>query len=200
MKPTVKIVEILLEELAEHNGAFVAIYTRTMQPYLNYDRPIDCPKDQKFSHVLMQLRWDGVFGFPGGKVDPGETLRQACVREAKEEIGVDFKEEQLIPVCSHKQEGGSFAAHLYAVEVTPEEMQDAIKRSWTAQDADAEVCGVIAPRVSLYGLNQGKGIISFVKATPMSFSARHELVLVLERLQLLSAEEMKLLRAALSAE
>lgn len=199
MADAINIVEIKAEEVLERNGAFVAIYCRTVQPYLNYDRPIDCPKDQMFAHVLMQLRWDCLFGFPGGKVDPGETLRQACVRETMEEIGVAVTEEQLVHVCSHKKEGGNFAAHLYAVEVDPATLQAAIKSSLSAQDADAEVCGVIAPRISLYGTEQGKGIGAFIKNTPMSFSARHEMLLVLERLQLLDAGEMIKLRSFLAA-
>lgn len=31
---------------------------------------------------------DGLFSLPGGRVEPGETLREAAVREVMEEVGV----------------------------------------------------------------------------------------------------------------
>jgi hypothetical protein len=72
-----------------------------------------------------------------------------------------------------------------------------VKSSWTAQDAAAEVCGVITIRVSLNSPDSGRGLLQFISHTPMSFSARHELILILERLSLLSQEELKSLRTAI---
>lgn len=40
------------------------------------------------NHVtLLQLRFDGIFGFPGGLVDAGEDLEVAMNREFDEEVG-----------------------------------------------------------------------------------------------------------------
>lgn len=38
---------------------------------------------------------DGLLNLPAGHIDPGETPREAIVREAKEEIGVDINPDDL---------------------------------------------------------------------------------------------------------
>lgn len=56
----------------------------------------------KESRVLAAQRGYGDFRgsweFPGGKLEPDETAQEACVREVREELGVEIAE--LEPLCT----------------------------------------------------------------------------------------------------
>ena len=72
----------------------------------------------------------GLWEFPGGKVDPGETPEFALIRELQEELGIDVTENCLAPFtfASHRYEDFHLLMPLYVCRVwdgmvTPREGQ-----------------------------------------------------------------------------
>lgn len=63
--------------------------------------------------ILMVSRKNGKYGLPGGKVEEGETLKEACVREVQEEIGMLVEKESLQLLYSSWCSG--YLCHTYGI-------------------------------------------------------------------------------------
>lgn len=60
----------------------------------------------------------GLWKFPGGKIEPGETPERALVRELAEELAITVSEDSLEPItfASHAYESFHLFMPLYAVK------------------------------------------------------------------------------------
>jgi 8-oxo-dGTP pyrophosphatase MutT (NUDIX family) len=134
--------------VAEQNSVFIAYFTK---PSHIYQKNPDCRSwgdDAWFAKVALlgvMVRWDGSFGFVGGKVDPGETLIEAAKRESWEEINHKPEDGDLKLVCSHSMVHGNFKqnTHLYACEVTPEKLYDIRRKSGESIHGQVESAGFV---------------------------------------------------------
>lgn len=70
--------------------------------------------------VLLNFRRDQCFGFIGGKVDEGETLREALNREVMEEINFDITGYTIKHMASYLD--GDFGIHSYHMHISIQEM------------------------------------------------------------------------------
>lgn len=51
--------------------------------------------------ILLERRCDnGFWGLPGGRIEPGESIEQTAVREAREETGLEIEVTRLLGVYS----------------------------------------------------------------------------------------------------
>ena len=78
----------------------------------------------KDGKVMMTKREDfEVWCLPGGHTDPGESVAETAVREAKEEIGLDVKLTRFVGV--YTRVGGEYTIHLnlFAAQVVGGEIK-----------------------------------------------------------------------------
>ncbi len=99
------------------------------------DAPLPSPPDKilyvaaaalvdREGRVLLAQRPEGkslagLWEFPGGKIEQGETPEAALVRELKEELGIDTRESCLAPLAfaSHRYETFHLFMPLYVCRV-----------------------------------------------------------------------------------
>lgn len=90
----------------------------------------------------MQMRFDGLLGFPGGLVDPGEHPLESANREMVEEIGLDLNILKLSDsdhVVSFVNKDKNLVLHFYGKEITLSQFQEIELGNLKAPDYGSEV-------------------------------------------------------------
>jgi A/G-specific adenine glycosylase len=85
----------------------------------------------------------GMWEFPGGRVEPGETLPQALAREFKEEVGLDVDVGEKLAVIKHAYTRFRVTLHAFSVRPRagrPESLQVAETRWAKPEELSALAC------------------------------------------------------------
>lgn len=92
----------------------------------------------------------GFWSIPGGKLEPGESLVEACQREIKEETGLDVEATTIVAVVERRIEGYHYVIIDYLALLTNREVTEPI-----AQSDAAEAKWVSFDHISNYALVEG---------------------------------------------
>lgn len=101
---------------------------------------------EKEGHFLVALRpmgdkHGGLWEFPGGKVEPGESQQECLKREIAEELGISIEVQDLRIVSSHEDETVRIELHSYRARLLsgePEPREHAALR-WIAPPHFCEI-------------------------------------------------------------
>ncbi|KAL4226962.1 ITP binding [Mactra antiquata] len=141
--------------------------------------------------ILMQMRFDGILGFPGGLVDPGEDPVLGLNREMHEEIGLDLEKFSFTDenhVITFLNEEKKLILHFYIKQVNIDELKSIEMASMQAVEHGIEALGCIRPPLYTMGDNL-RGLPLFL-CNQFAGNAREELLIGLYNTKLLTREEI----------
>lgn len=115
---------------------FVLIYCKNSIPNKKY---LGKEIVEKIPTVLSLARHDGYNGFVGGKVDEGETLLEALLRESVEEIGYNLDIKRIISLATFADDNCNI--HSFKYEIDFNEIETIINKIINAEHFGIEICG-----------------------------------------------------------
>ncbi|MFV0513837.1 MAG: NUDIX hydrolase [Jhaorihella sp.] len=128
----------------------------------------------KDGHVLLARRSNmpdaGLWGFPGGHVEPGETAMEAAVRELFEETGVRARPLEYLTNIDvlHREGDGTLSVHFLLAAVLCEH------RGGTPQAADdvSDAAWIPCPRVRAGALPMSERVDTVLELAEARLQAR----------------------------
>ncbi|XP_071178544.1 U8 snoRNA-decapping enzyme-like [Mytilus edulis] len=142
--------------------------------------------------IMMQMRFDGLIGFPGGLVDPGENPLDGVNRELEEEIGLDLCKHKLQDsdqVVSFVNKRKNLVLHFYGKEVTVNDFSEIEMKTLSAPDYGNETLGMIRPPLYTMG-DRYRGLPAFL-SNSYAGNSRQELLIGLQHFKILEQDEIE---------
>lgn len=163
------------------NGAFVAM-TAKSKLYEYYGDPSVDP-NQIVDVVIAVHRWDGLQGLIGGFCDGDETLQQTAVREVKEEINLDIKESQLVPLATH--ELNRVVVHAFHVDLGYKDVKELVQMMSQMVQSEHLIAEGTPIMIHLKTYDKwGKGLKRTLSSNTLASAVKEELEILLEKLQI----------------
>ncbi len=90
---------------------------------------------EKDGRILIQKRPAGglladLWEFPGGKVEPGESLTASLRREIREELGVEVEDVRCLTTVRHAYTRFQVTLHAYACRIRDQDFRPGPRRRW----------------------------------------------------------------------
>ncbi|MEQ1531761.1 MAG: NUDIX hydrolase, partial [Methylococcales bacterium] len=96
----------------------------------------------------------GLWSIPGGKLEAGESLAEACRREIKEETGLDTQVKNIVAIVERRLEGFHYVIIDFLAELTNQTAEQP-----RAQTDVSEACWIAVNQLSRYHLVPGLAAI-----------------------------------------
>ncbi|XP_071530007.1 U8 snoRNA-decapping enzyme-like [Panulirus ornatus] len=141
--------------------------------------------------VMMHLRFDGTFGFPGGLIKPGEDVVDGLNREMAEEIGWSLTDHPVTWTdyySTQVEHSKKMILHFFITRVTFDQFTSLERNCPLALEYGIEVFGTV--RVPLYTMrNMYSGLPAFLNNKFIG-TAKQQLLLAMYHTNILTEAEI----------
>ena len=140
--------------------------------------------------IMLQHRFDGMLGFPGGLVTPGEDITDGLNRELQEEIGLEPADFLSDSNYFKTWVSSSHVSHIYIKKYSEMRLKKMEENALHSQDWGGENLGIM--RVPVHYLKSSSRELPFVRFLQHNFvaNAKEQLIECLVSCNIFKKDEM----------
>eukprot|EP00744_Colponema_vietnamica_P006416 GILI01009330.1.p1 GENE.GILI01009330.1~~GILI01009330.1.p1 ORF type:complete len:220 (+),score=71.74 GILI01009330.1:77-736(+) len=140
--------------------------------------------------IFMQMRFDGLIGFPGGLIDAGESAVEGIAREVREETGfMNFFPTEAHILSLDEESGNRF--YLFSYEMRKDDFMALERSAFEGPDYGLETLGLVRVPLFVSSKCPSKGLPAFLNHA-FAGHAKRQLIVTILRHHLMSHEDLLL--------